>query len=331
MSSTFLRRGAVLVAVAVLALAGCSDDSPGAGETTGTGTPDATSTATPTPGTYDTAATSCTPVEPGESKLLAAATVTGDVGTTPEITVDPKLEVPDTGETIVSCTGDGPKIAEGELVSFLARVVTVADGSLLGATADPMFFPTPATTGELATGALAGLTVGTRILSAFPNSGSPAVQVFEIVDTFPTTPEVTDAKVGDAGLPTATAQAGTKPTVQVPDGGVVAPRGITRVVLDEGDGPVVETTDTIAAHYLGVQGSDGTEFDSSWSRGDEPTEFSLAQVVSGWTHGLAGVKAGSTVMLVIPPAYGYGLTQGHELATETMVFVVTIEKVVDAK
>ena len=44
MSSTFLRRGAVLVAVAALALAGCSDDASEGGTPSATGTSEAVRT-----------------------------------------------------------------------------------------------------------------------------------------------------------------------------------------------------------------------------------------------------------------------------------------------
>ena len=38
----------------------------------------------------------------------------------------------------------------------------------------------------------------------------------------------------------------------------------------------------------------------------EPIEFSLQEVIEGWTKGLTGVKVGSTVRLTIPADQGYG-------------------------
>jgi len=329
-SSTFLRRGAVLVAVAALALAGCSDDDATTGPS-GTPTPGATGTASPgAPAVVDTVATSCTPVTGSDSGLVAAATLGGDLGTVPTISVDASYEVPESGEVVVLCTGDGPALVEGGVATYLSRAVSVADGTELYVTTTPGFMAVAS--GEFENGALAGLTVGTRFAVAFPNDGSPAVQVYELVDGLAQDDFVTDAQAGDAGLPTVTAPAGEKPTVTLPAGGLAttAP-GVTRVVLEEGDGEVVEPTDTIKAFYLGVNGSDGEEFDSSWSRGTEPSEFPLTGVIQGWTHGLAGLKAGTTVLLVIPPALGYGTSPSSDLATETLVFVVTIDSVVDAK
>ncbi len=53
----------------------------------------------------------------------------------------------------------------------------------------------------------------------------------------------------------------------------------------------------------------------------------LSGVVAGWTQGLSGQTVGSQVLLVIPPALGYGEksdTNTNELAGETLVFVVDI-------
>lgn len=327
MSSTFLRRGAALAAVAALVLVGCADDSKP------TPTPGATGSDAPAPGAaapYDTPATQCTAVDTKDSTLAAAVTLGGDLGAPPTIKVEPAFTVPaESNEMLAVCAGDGPTIAEGEIAVYVGRTVKASDSSDLNTTPAPMMMP--ASKGELINGGLAGLTVGTRLVLAAQNEGETLVQAIELVDAFPAVPEVKDAAAGDAGLPTFVAEKGTKPTVTLPADGLASARGITRVVLTEGEGPVLTGTDKIAAHYLGVQGSDGSEFDSSWSRGDEPTEFGLNEVVAGWTYGLTGVKVGSTVALVIPPAYGYGTNPSSPLAAETMVFVVTVEKLVESK
>ncbi len=71
-------------------------------------------------------------------------------------------------------------------------------------------------------------------------------------------------------------------------------------------------------------------FDSSWKRG-QPFGFTIgaspSQVILGWDKGLAGQTVGSRVLLVIPPADGYGKTgspQAGIKGTDTLVFVVDI-------
>lgn len=93
--------------------------------------------------------------------------------------------------------------------------------------------------------------------------------------------------------------------------------------LKEGDGAVVCPGATIKAHYVGALW-DGTVFDSSYKRG-EPSEFSLNQVVKGWTYGLAHTHVGDRVELVIPASLGYGgQARGNIPANSTLVFVVDI-------
>ena len=60
----------------------------------------------------------------------------------------------------------------------------------------------------------------------------------------------------------------------------------------------------------------GKEFDSSWSR-NQPAGFSIGvgEVIPGWDKALVGVKVGSRVLLVVPPADGYG-SAGQSAATE---------------
>lgn len=100
--------------------------------------------------------------------------------------------------------------------------------------------------------------------------------------------------------------------------------------LSKGDGPLVCPGATIKAAYVGALW-DGTVFDSSYQRG-EPIEFSLNQVVKGWTYGLAHTHVGDRIELVIPASLGYGAqARGNIPANSTLVFVVDIKAVATAK
>lgn len=80
--------------------------------------------------------------------------------------------------------------------------------------------------------------------------------------------------------------------------------GLRYRILREGTGDKPTSADTVRAHYRGTL-DDGTEFDSSYKRG-EPTSFSLLQVVAGWTEGLQYVREGGMIELEIPSDLGYG-------------------------
>ena len=91
----------------------------------------------------------------------------------------------------------------------------------------------------------------------------------------------------------------------------------------QGDGALVCPGATIKANYVGTLW-DGTVFDSSYKRG-EPSEFSLDQVVKGWTYGLAHTHVGDRVELIIPASLGYGnQARGNIPANSTLVFVVDV-------
>ena len=93
--------------------------------------------------------------------------------------------------------------------------------------------------------------------------------------------------------------------------------------LKQGDGALVCPGATIKANYVGTLW-DGTVFDSSYKRG-EPSEFSLDQVVKGWTYGLAHTHVGDRVELIIPASLGYGnQARGNIPANSTLVFVVDV-------
>jgi FKBP-type peptidyl-prolyl cis-trans isomerase len=133
---------------------------------------------------------------------------------------------------------------------------------------------------------------------------------------------------GGSGLPTVTAAAGAAPTIKMPSG--TPPANLTTKVLIKGTGPTVADGDTVVVQYVGVIWRNGYQFDSSWKR-SQPFGFAIgaspSQVIAGWDKGLAGQTVGSRVMLVIPPADGYGKTgspQAHIKGTDTLVFVVDI-------
>lgn len=127
----------------------------------------------------------------------------------------------------------------------------------------------------------------------------------------------------DAALPkVGTNTDGKAPSIKVPSG--AAPKKLVSEYVIEGSGPVVKETDGVLVQYKGVLWDGGKEFDSSYAKG-QLAQFSLQQVVKGWSQGLTGKKAGSRVMIVVPPALGYGKdgTQGIP-GNSTLVFSVDI-------
>lgn len=80
--------------------------------------------------------------------------------------------------------------------------------------------------------------------------------------------------------------------------------GLQYKVIKNGAGKMPTDTDVVVVDYSGKL-VDGTEFDSSYKRG-EPATFPVAGVIPGWTEALKLMKAGSTWELYIPASLAYG-------------------------
>jgi len=81
--------------------------------------------------------------------------------------------------------------------------------------------------------------------------------------------------------------------------------GLQYMVIREGDGgPHPGRYDNVEVHYKGML-QDGTEFDSSYSRG-VPTNFRLDQVIPGWTEGVQLMTCGAKFRFIVPSEMAYG-------------------------
>lgn len=76
--------------------------------------------------------------------------------------------------------------------------------------------------------------------------------------------------------------------------------------LREGDGKAAVKGALITTQYTGWL-DDGSEFDSSWSRG-KPFQcvIGTGRVIKGWDQGLIGMKVGGKRALHVPAHLGYG-------------------------
>jgi FKBP-type peptidyl-prolyl cis-trans isomerase FkpA len=100
--------------------------------------------------------------------------------------------------------------------------------------------------------------------------------------------------------------------------------GIVITTMKEGAGPSPQATSVVKVHYRGTL-PDGTEFDSSYKRG-QPATFALNRVIPCWTEGVQTMKAGGKVKLLCPPnlAYGSRGVAGTIPPNATLVFEVEL-------
>ncbi len=100
--------------------------------------------------------------------------------------------------------------------------------------------------------------------------------------------------------------------------------GLQYKVLKEGTGASPKETDTVKVNYRGTT-VDGTEFDSSYKRG-QPATFPVNRVIKGWTEGLQLMKPGAKYQFFIPADLAYGERgAGPEIGpNSTLIFDVEL-------
>jgi len=114
------------------------------------------------------------------------------------------------------------------------------------------------------------------------------------------------------------------------EGVVTLPSGLQYKILTPGTGPKPTASDSVVCNYKGTL-INGTEFDSSYKRG-EPATFPVTGVIKGWTEALQLMPVGSKWQLFIPPdlAYGPRGTPGGPIGPNaTLIFEVELVSIKD--
>jgi FKBP-type peptidyl-prolyl cis-trans isomerase FklB len=88
------------------------------------------------------------------------------------------------------------------------------------------------------------------------------------------------------------------------EGVVALPSGLQYKVMTAGTGPKPAASDSVVCNYRGTL-IDGTEFDSSYKRG-QPATFPVGGVIKGWTEALQLMPVGSKWQLFVPSELAYG-------------------------
>lgn len=271
--------------------------------------------------------------------------VSGDFGEAPEVTLEEPLTNTETASEVI-IEGEGTEVEEGHTASLHIQVLSGKDGAkkigtyeqgtpLTGVMTEGQIFPA-------VLDSVVGLQVGSRVAiaatpeEAFGETGaeqyglSPDENVLFVVDVMSVPlagPEGEEAEVpSDA------------PTIQENDQGEVTgftfenapkkPSGKLQVIpVIEGEGDAIEAGDAVTFDYLGQIYGTKTVFDESFSGSPTTFQVGAGSLIKGWDEGLIGVKAGSRVMIIAPPEYGYG-KEGNPQAkikgTDTLVFVVDV-------
>jgi peptidylprolyl isomerase len=272
-------------------------------------------------------------------------TATGQFGAAPKVTIPAEKAAGALyTKTLIQGTGEPLTTSESLLGNFVLYDWTGTTHKLLGSTftaGTPTLFAGPLLPGLEK--ALIGQKTGSRVLAVIPPKDAFGAQgnsqigvgakdtlvfVIDLIQEFNNASGVagTQTSNGGSGLPTVTAAPGKAPAVQVPS--TAPPKTLQVKTLLKGTGSKVAKGQYLVVQYTGVNWRTKKAFDSSWTRG-QPflTAIGLGQVIKGWDSGLVGQTVGSRVLLVIPPALGYGKAgsaQADIKGTDTLVFVVDI-------
>jgi len=296
------------------------------------------------------AAADCTPAKSG--KASSSVTVTGDFGKKPTVKIDDPLTAKKTERTVVSA-GDGTVARAGYDITAEFSVFNGTTGEAIDAT-DYDKKPVAWTLDDKLivgfTKTLKCSTAGSRVVGVIaPEDGIAPANLESLgltdKDSLVIVADLLTAKKpvkAEAPLPKADGadqplpdgfpdikvsiaddKIGT-PTLTLPGGD--APTELKLAVLKKGDGAEVGKGVDVVVNYTGMNWATQEVFDSSWERG-EPSTFNTAEVIPGFTQALEGQKVGSQVLVVIPPALGYGSAADgstSDLADQTLVFIVDI-------
>lgn len=278
-----------------------------------------------------------------------AVTVSGSFGAEPEVEFDAPLSVERTERSVV-IEGDGDEeSAAGDTVTISYTLFNGSTGETIESTGHlessaqlPVMLNGSAGLPGLLESLLCAST-GDRIVAVVPpaeafgeqgaetgeiGADDSLVFVIDIVEPKSATDDLVVVEPDSEGMPTVSRGADGAPAVTIPD--ATPTEQLTLAVLAEGDGEVVEPGAVVEVQYTGVNWTSGETFDSSWSRG-APATFATNGVIPGFGAAIEGQPVGSQVVVVIPPAYGYGDggNAGAGIAgDDTLVFVVDILAVV---
>jgi peptidylprolyl isomerase len=268
----------------------------------------------------------------------------------PDVVYEAPIDI-DSTQRLVVVEGDGDVVDNLDQVLISYALYNGGSGEMLGYIGydgvDPVPFPV-----DIASEVLEGVSytllctkVGSRVVGVIPASEAygpegapqfglePGAAVIFVADVQAIQPppdpplaRVTGSlKDAPETFPEISYQMSGEPTVIVDTSEVSRDFQMARVI--DGKGQEVFAGATVLVHYQGVNMNTGEVFDSSWERG-EPSSFPTSGIIPGFRDGLVGQKVGSRVLIMVPPALGYGprggTGDGRIGPDDTIFFVVDI-------
>jgi FKBP-type peptidyl-prolyl cis-trans isomerase len=238
--------------------------------------------------------------------------------------------------------GDGNVFTGKNLIEFEFAGFNGANGELLQETNFDGENPAPGFFGPDSVpnfcSALVGAKEGSRVVALFPakeahdgrgieslgiGPSDSLIFVFDLSRIYLEKAEGSSL-AAEAGMPTVVTAPNGIPGVTMPN--TDAPNELRIAQLIKGSGETVKSGDNVTLHYSGFLWASGSKFDSSWDKGEPAQfEFSPGMLIDGFFSAVVGQAVGSRVVVVIPPALGYGEQASATIpGNSTLVFVIDI-------
>lgn len=275
-----------------------------------------------------------------------SVSVTGDFGTKPTVKVDSPLKVKKTSSWVLT-KGDGEKVQDGQTFEIQVTLTDARTGKTVISTYDQGQRPIAAKSTDNAifpavTKAITGQTAGSRVVvaaaadDAYGDQGSSQIGVkggdaiIMVTDVLKVAP--TDVLSGPKGTavkpPAGTPQVkGTKTKVTgIGFAGTHKPAKLKVVTLVRGTGKKIAKGDLVTVNYFGALWGKNKPFDESYTKQPATFPIGIGSVIPAWDQGLVGVTAGSRVLILTPPALGYGKQGSGKTIppNSTLAFVVDV-------
>jgi peptidylprolyl isomerase len=277
---------------------------------------------------------------PAKVVTLAAVKVTGPMSQAPKVRFTAPIAFAKTASKVVQPgPGTGPAVALSSLVTVKYVAINATDQNIFGSSwktksGSSTFYVNTVVKGF--SDGIVGTHEGDRVLigsesqDAFGDTGNlpatvrPGDSVVFVVDI----EKVFPVQTPPADVPTLTYDAAGNPDKFTADSKTLKdPTSLGVYPIVTGPGPKVRSGDTVNVEYFGQIYPDGKVF-NAWTGQSFSATLGAGQVIKGWDQGLVGQRVGSRVVLVIPPALGYGKKDQSGIPkNSTLVFTVQIVSV----
>jgi peptidylprolyl isomerase len=287
----------------------------------------------------------CTPAKSGA--VSNAITVSDNVGKTPTVKMKKPVGTVTTTQRTLIKAGTGKVATKSTQLTIDAAFYNGTTGKVLQSTGfDGKTIPVTVDTNHVVAGLVKTLEctrAGSRVVGVIPpadlknSSGSTGlgakdnlVFIADVVTVKPAAAAVLKSATGTvvapkAGFPTVTFK-GKLPTVTIPS--TPQPTAFQEEVLIKGKGDKVAADSNVIVNYQLVLWRTGkvVSGNDTYASG-QTAPFNTGEVVPGFKQALEGQTIGSRILVIIPPALGYGSggsSQAGILGTDDLVFLVDI-------